>query len=214
MYFANAGLRAVDQGQAVSTFEVMRSVRADSGGLATFEAALAAIAAVAGETAFADDLLACQVGSGGETLERNWSYLSAERLPVLGMLAWCCGATANVEQAKVLRGFLGRVAQTGVRVVRVAALGAWLGPLDHHIGVLNRVLGDLDGAEENLTRALAVEDEMRGRPFRVRTLLELAEVLKLRSEPDAALRATSFQKQAEDLAHELGLETILTSGFG
>ena len=71
-----------------------------------------------------------------------------------------------------------RVAELGVRVVRVAPVGAWIGPIDHHLGALSRVLGDLDRADHHLQRALVVEDEMNGRPYTVRTMVELAAVAK------------------------------------
>ncbi len=211
VYFANSGLRAIDGGQVVDTFEMMRAVRADFANLATFEAAYVAVAAAAGERALANELLREQVGERGEILQRDWVYLSAERLPVLGMLAWGCGMAANTGMARILLDGLHRVAKLGVRAVRVAPVGAWIGPLDHHIGVLHRVLGELDGAEAHLTRALAVEDEMGGEPYRVRTLLELADVALTRGGAPEVSRARTWRGQAEDLATKLGLESIVTT---
>jgi tetratricopeptide (TPR) repeat protein len=211
MYFANSGLRAVDQGQVSATLDLMMAVRSDFGGLATFEAALAAVAATAGDFALADRLIDEQIGKHGEILDRDWSYLSAERLPAVGLLAWGCGVTQNKEQANILRKRLVQLAGTGVRVVRVAPVGAWIGPIDHHIGVLSRVLGNLDEAEAHLQRALVVEDEMNGRPYRVRTLLELATVAATRGDSNDADNAVEWRSQAEALAVQLGLETLLTA---
>ena len=129
----------------------------------------------------------------------------------LGMLAWGCGMAANADMARILLDGLHRVAKLGVRAVRVAPVGAWIGPLDHHIGVLHRVLGELDEAEAHLTRALAVEDEMGGEPYRVRTLLELADVALARGGAPEVSRARTWRGQAEDLAAKLGLESIVTT---
>lgn len=213
VYFANSGLRSVDNGLVAPTFDMMHALRADFAELATFEAALAAIAAAAGDFTFADQLLDEQIGDEGTTLARDWSYLSAERLPVLGMLSWACGMSGNTVHAPVLRDSLLSQVEIGVRVVRVAPVGAWIGPIDHHIGVLNRVLGNLDEAETHLHRALIVEDEMNGRPYRVRTLLELAMVAEVRSgiSPGSRSQATEWRTKAEDLAASLGLEALLTS---
>lgn len=213
VYFANSGLRSVDNGLVGPTLDMMQAVRSDFAELATFEAALAAVAAAAGDWTFADQLLDEQIGVEGRTLARNWSYLSAERLPVLGMLSWACGMSGSAAHAPVLRDALLKHVALGVRVVRVAAVGAWIGPIDHHIGALNRVLGHLDEAEAHLHRALVVEDEMNGRPYRVRTLLELAGVAEVRSamSPGSRSRAAEWRGQAEDLAVTLGLETLLSS---
>ncbi len=207
VYFANSGIRAVDNGFAQATFDLMRAVRTDFAALSTFEAALPAVAAAAGDFATADELVGAQLGQDGEILDRDWVYLSAERLPVVGMLAWACGMSGNVEHAKILRDRLLKVHELGVRVVRVAAVGAWAGPLDHHIGTLNRVLGNLDEAEAHLAQALIVEDEMNGRPFQVRTLLELAAVAEARG--GAGSMAAEWRGRAEELAADLGLESLL-----
>lgn len=98
VYFANSGLRSVDRVLVATTYELMKATRADFAGMATFEAALCAVAAVAGDAATADQLLDEQVGPNGATIYRVWSYLSAERLPVLGMLAWVCATTRNVQR--------------------------------------------------------------------------------------------------------------------
>jgi transcriptional regulator with XRE-family HTH domain/tetratricopeptide (TPR) repeat protein len=207
VYFANSGLRAVDTGSVVSTFELMSAVRVDFAGLATFEAALAAIAAAAGDHAFANQLIGEQVGEHGENLARDWSYLSAERLPVVGMLAWGCAMSGNVDRAPFLLDRLSHLWALGVRVVRIAPVGAWIGPIDHHMGALHRVLGDFDAAQIHLERALTVEGQMNGRPYQVRTLLELANLTDARGGPVA--RTAEFRGKAEDLALKLGLESLL-----
>jgi tetratricopeptide (TPR) repeat protein len=210
VYFANSGLRAFDLGLVQQTLEMMRAVRADFAGLFTFEASLAATAAAAGEYGFADQLLDEQIGPNGALLDRDWSYLSAERLPVVGFWAWACGLTGNQEHAPALLNRLTELAELGVRVVRVAPVGAWIGPIDHHIGALHRVLGDLDRAQVHLDRALVVEKEMNGRAFRVRTLMELATLAAMHGGPQSVAVASTWQSQAEALATELGLTSLLS----
>ncbi len=162
------------------------------------------------KTLWCAELLDEQVGANGEVLDRDWVYLSAERLPVVGLLAWGCGLSGDVAYATILRTRLLRIAELGVRAVRIAPVGAWIGPIDHHIGVLSRVSGKLEDAEAHLERALVVEDEMNGHPFRVRTLLELATVADLRGGPAGTALATERRHEADTLARQLGLETLLT----
>ena len=209
VYFANSGLRAVDCGAAGPTFELMTAARADFASLATFEAAYAAIASTVGQRELLCELFTQQIGLHGEVIDANWSYLSAERLPVLGMWAWACGTDGDVGRATIVRNRLVRLVELGVRVVRVAPVGAWIGPLDHHLGVLSRVVGDLDEAEHLLRRALVVEDEMRGRPYKVRTLTQLACCARSRGGPVNASLADELYDEASALAADLGLETIL-----
>jgi transcriptional regulator with XRE-family HTH domain/tetratricopeptide (TPR) repeat protein len=210
-YFANSGLRAADLGHIAVTFELMQAVRSDFGRLATFEASLAAVAAAAGDSSMVDQLFGEQLGDNGEIIDRNWSYLSSERIPVVGFLAWASGVSGNVRRSSILRDRLLRIAEIGVRAIRVGPVGAWCGPIDHHIGALSRVLGDLDRAEHHLHRALIVEDEMNGRPFRVRTMVELAMVARQRGGSIGVASGDKWRGEAEDLAVELGLESIFTT---
>jgi transcriptional regulator with XRE-family HTH domain/tetratricopeptide (TPR) repeat protein len=204
--FANSGIRSFDRGTIAESFEFMQAIRPDFVGLPTFEAALVATAALAGEPSFADQLLAEQIGVTGEVLDRDWSYLSAERLPVLGMLAWGCSATNNKHYAHLLLPRLQFAASIGVRIVRVAAIGAWIGPIDHHIGALHRVVGNLHEAKHHLNQALKVADEMNGRPFPVRTMLELAAVADSESDSNAQKHWLGL---AEEMATKLGFESML-----
>ncbi|MCB0998195.1 MAG: AAA family ATPase [Acidimicrobiales bacterium] len=211
VYFANSGLRAHDAGAARATFELMTAARAEFASLDTFEAGYAAMAAAVGERDLLCELFERQIGHDGEIVDRNWWYLSAERLPVVGMWAWACGMDGDVRRAAVVRDRLARIGDLGVRVVRIAPVGAWIGPLDHHLGALSRVIGDLDRAEQLLQRALLVEDEMGGRPYTVRTLAELAACARARGGPTGAARAAELLERAGLLAAELGLESILAT---
>ena len=153
--------------------------------------------AAVGERELLEELFEQQIGRNGEVVDANWAYLSAERLPVVGMWAWACGSDGDVDRAIVVRDRLARIAELGVRALRIAPVGAWIGPLDHHLGVLSRVVGDLDRADEHLQRALVVEEELNGRPYMVRTLMELAAVVRARGGPDASARADTLADRAQ-----------------
>ena len=51
---------------------------------------------------------------------------------------------------------------------------------------------------------------MNGRPYAVRTMLELATVADLRGGPAGTALATERRHEADTLARQLGLETLLT----
>lgn len=212
IYFANSGFRAFDAGNGSATLELMRAVRADFANLATFEAALAAIAVETGAHAFANELFDEQVGHEGENLDRNWSYLGIERLPVVGILAWGAWAARDVKRSMILRDRLERIASFGVRAVRVGPVSAWVGPVDHHLGALSRVLGDFDRADHHLTGALDVETAMNSRPFAIRTMMELAVVASERCGSNSAAHAANWRGKAEAIAEKFGLESILLTG--
>ena len=205
VYFANSGLRAIDEGHVMETYEMMRAVRPDFKGMPTFEAALPAVAARAGEHAFACALIDEQLGKRGEILERDWMYLSAERLPVLGLLSWAASMANHVRQATLLRDSLLRHVELGVRVVRVAPVGAWIGPIDHHIGTLEHLLGNLDSAEHHLRRSLVVAEEMNGPTWKVRTLMALASVAETATSPASAMQ---WRAEANQLAATLELPAL------
>lgn len=63
--------------------------------------------------------------------------------------------------------------ELGVRVVRIAPVGAWLGPIDHHIGTLSRILGDGQGrsrrARAGRPRLLPRSDDTERVPSAPRT---------------------------------------------
>jgi hypothetical protein len=54
-----------------------------------------------------------------------------------------------------------------------------------------------------------VEDELNGRPYTVRTLMELAAVARARGGPDASARVDALTDRAQRLAADIGLDSIL-----
>ena len=177
--------------------ELMTAVRADYVGVVTFDAGLALTAASAGDVDVARQLLDEQMGGLPEHARRD-----AEWLPVLGFLAGACTASGHVRHASALRELLGA---SPARVVRIGPVGAWFGPVDHHIGALSRLLGDLDEAERRLESALLVEAEMNGPAFQVRTTLELAATRRARGGVAAESEVAQLLDQAAALADRMGL---------
>ena len=94
--------------------------------------------------------------------------------------------------------------------VRVGPLLGWWGPVDHHVGSLYRVTGQLAMAEIHLRRALVVEERMGARPFLARTRGELARVLSATGSPEAgAIRAAA--EIAADSTGAAGIRAEVTA---
>ena len=203
VYLANSVLRGLDTGLAQPMLELMTAVRNDYVGVPTFDAGLALTAASAGEIDFTQSLLDEQIGRW-----KHYQRRDAEWLPVLGFLAGACAISGDARHASPLRELL---VERPARIVRIGPVGAWYGPVDHHIGALSRVLGDLDEAQRRLESALVIESEMNGPTFRIRTTLELARTLRDRGEADATTTADQLWDQASGLAEELSLHALIPS---
>ena len=203
VYLANSVLRGLDTGLAQPMLELMTAVQGDYVGVPTFEAGLALTAASAGDFGFTRILLDEQIGRWNEHNRRD-----AEWLPVLGFLAGACAISDDARHAELLRELL---VESPARVVRIGPVGAWFGPVDHHIGALSRLVGDLDEAERRLESALLVETAMDGPAFRVRTLFELAATHRARGGTRAMAEADRLSKRATRLALGLSLEPLIRS---
>ena len=201
VYLANSVLRGLDTGLAQPMLELMTAVQADYVGVPTFEAGLALTAASAGDFALTRVLLDAQIRPWTEYQRRD-----AEWLPVLGFLAGACAISDDARHAELLRELL---AESAARVVRIGPVGAWFGPVDHHIGALSRLLGDLDDAERRLESALVVEAEMNGAPFQIRTMFELATTHRMRGTRTATHTADRWCEQASALATALDLPALI-----
>ncbi|HXQ60864.1 MAG TPA: tetratricopeptide repeat protein [Acidimicrobiales bacterium] len=85
-----------------------------------------------------------------------------------------------------------------------------MGPVDHHIGSLYRVLGRYEEAEGHLRRALALEAQIGARPFLARTSGELTRVLSVTAPADSAELHSVATTEARTLA-ALGIVTEVTA---
>lgn len=83
-----------------------------------------------------------------------------------------------------------------------------LGAVDHYLGGLRWVLGDLDGAVTSLERAIALDDRSGARPYAVRARERLVRVLLARDIGDDRQRAARLWEQAAAEAEALGMTLL------
>jgi hypothetical protein len=168
--------------------------------LATFNAALAVTAAAAGDIAFARTVL----DEAGRFEDMRFD---SEWIGSMALYCEACVQTAAVEHAgALLRTMLG----THSVGVRVAPVCGWWGPVAHHLGALERLLGQLDAALENLYTALSVEASMRAVPFEARTSIELARVHLAMGGTARRNEAAEMLARAEAAATTIGAFGIAT----
>jgi transcriptional regulator with XRE-family HTH domain/tetratricopeptide (TPR) repeat protein len=183
LYYAQGLFRAVDLGQASIVLPLIVDAT-DYQNIASFAAGTALTAAFAGELGLAGEILDRLMAEGLGGMPRG-----ADRLAPTAFLAHAC---VLMNATRFARGLHEALSNQPAIAVRVGPLVGWWGTVDHHLGALDRLLGDLDGAETHLRRALALEEQMGARPFAVRTQAELAHVL--------ALKGGGLTAEAEELA--------------
>jgi transcriptional regulator with XRE-family HTH domain/tetratricopeptide (TPR) repeat protein len=196
LHYAQGLLRAVDQGLAAEVLPLLLA-STEYERIASFDAGTALCAALAGDHRLAQSRLERLVAEGFPGSPRGADWLAPR-----AFLAHTCHVVGGKREASQLYTALRAVP---VRVVRVGPLAGWWGPVDHHLGTLALGMGDADGAERHLRRALAVEEEMGARPFTARTLAALSRVLRS-SDPGSAAKAAD---EALALAREIGAAGVL-----
>lgn len=87
-------------------------------------------------------------------------------------------------------------------------LAAFLGAVDHHLGVLASALGRSEDAVRHFEAALERHEAMRARPFVALTQQALGAALRARGAPSDAGRANELEAAALRTAGALGLRTI------
>jgi transcriptional regulator with XRE-family HTH domain/tetratricopeptide (TPR) repeat protein len=191
LYYAQGLLRAVDQGQASEVLPLLLG-STDYQHIASFAAGTALCAALAGELDLAREELERLVRSGFEGLPRGADWLAPT-----AFLAHTCSLVGATAQAEPL---LASLSRTPSAIVRVGPLAGWWGPVDHHLGCLQRLLGHSDEAEAHLRAALVAEERLGARPFEARTLAELS---RLVGDADAE-QASSLAARAAAVARSVG----------
>lgn len=199
----NSVLCGIDQGHAAVMLELMLAVEETYVGVPTFLAGMTLTVAAAGDHRLAIELLDRQAAQGFQDVRRD-----AEWLPVVGFLSHACAMSAGAHHAPLLRWLLESGQATGVRIGPVAG---WWGPVEHHLGALSRVEGQLDAAVSHLETALAVEASMGALPFLARTQWELAAVLEQRAVTADLERIGELRDNARAIAHRLGAPALLVS---
>jgi tetratricopeptide (TPR) repeat protein len=204
VHLTNMVIQGLDHGEAAVMVELMLSVEADYENVPTFTGGLAITAALAGDRALCARLLGPWGESAFTDVRRD-----AEWLPVIGFFAFAAGRIGHERYAQALYDLL---APAPFHTVRVGPLSGWWGPVDHHLGVLCAVLGRREEAERCLRSALVVEDALGARPFRARTLVELARLTPSPGDREAlateakqvaaAIGAAGIEKDADDVLAE------------
>lgn len=93
---------------------------------------------------------------------------------------------------------------------QVASVGVTSeGPVALHLGLLAATAGDLDAAEAQYRRALAVADRLAAPAWRLRSQLGLAEVLARRGGPGDAEARAALWRELADAARQAGLTHLL-----
>jgi transcriptional regulator with XRE-family HTH domain/tetratricopeptide (TPR) repeat protein len=197
VHYGQGLLRAIDLGLAADVLPLLTEA-SDYQRIAVIQAGIAITAAIAGEHDLARATLDRLVESGFESKPRG-----ADRLASTAFLAHACVAEGAIQHAEALSSALSASLAT---VVRVGPLIGWWGPIDHHIGTLQRLLGHDAAAEHHLRRAIGVERAMGALPFAARTGAELAATLVGRDPSGATLIA----EEALAAARSLGAQGIVT----
>ena len=165
LYLARLVLIGWDDGQAGELLPLMASLAGDFANIATFQAGLAVTAALAGDHELARRLLDKAAGNGFHRIRTDVEWLA-----VISFYAHVCALTGAVEHVAPLYDLL---VTSPATAVRCGQLMGWWGPVDHHLGVLCRLLGREAEAHERLRHAVDVERAMQGRYFLARTTEEL-----------------------------------------
>ena len=99
---------------------------------------------------------------------------------VLAMLAEVVATCGTIEHAALLEPLLAPF--SGRLLSAVVGLGC-LGAADRYLGMLDTVLGNHDAAHVRFTRALELEEQVRGRALFPRTVFWQARALQVRAAP-------------------------------
>jgi tetratricopeptide (TPR) repeat protein len=200
VHFAQGVLRSVDLGEAADVLELLRAAT-EYQRIPAVRAGTALCAALVGDETFTRSALLefCESGF-------NAYPLGADRLAPIAFLAHACGVVEDAQSAKL---FAKALADQHALTVRIGPLIGWWGPVDHHLGVMCKVMGVLDDAELHLRHALLTEQQMGAVPFQARTMAELAVVLARTDRPGDAEEAQSLKTRALALGGSLGAPGVV-----
>ena len=170
LHTAQKMLLGMDEGRADALLTVQNELVKEYQAIPSFRAGLALVAAMAGEHPLAQRLLDEQAVEGFSRI-----HFDVEWLAVVTFYAHSACLVGARDHALELYPLLHSSASRGVRV---GSLVGWWGPVDHHLGMLCRLVGNLSKAKQHLQRAVQIETAFRAEPFLARTQVALAEVLE------------------------------------
>jgi tetratricopeptide (TPR) repeat protein len=84
-----------------------------------------------------------------------------------------------------------------------------VGAVDRYLGLLARLLGDLDGAERHLRAAIELHELMGARPFKAHAQRDLARVLLARAARGDLEEAIELLRTARQMAREIGMTALV-----
>jgi tetratricopeptide (TPR) repeat protein len=185
------------QGRLDEVSDLVATVADDNPGIPGFRAAQGLCLVESGRMDEAGELLSA-------ALERSFTH-DDNLLWLTTMVLWAevAGHLGHREAASaladLLRPFGNRVCFNGVNVY---------GAVDHYLGHLTAVAGDLTAAELHFSRALSINEGL-GSPFFVsRTKLELSRMLLDRRGPEDESRARTMLAEALDVAGRNGCALV------
>jgi hypothetical protein len=152
-----------------------------------------------GDAAGAADLLAARPVSDLAGLDHNFTWL----MTAVGAGS-AAAAVGDTEWAAASHTALAPYSGNNC----VMGWAAYLGAVDHHLGVLEAVLGRRDDAIDHLSAALSRHEVIEARPWQAVSAAWLANQLAERDAPGDQDRAASLHQQARERAEELGLAVL------
>ena len=137
-------------------------------------------------------------GFGAQPRDQQWMTQMAEA-------ARLCVALGDRERGEELRELLSPY--SGLHVVETQ-LGAYGGPVDGYLGLLEELLGDPDAAAEKFDAAIHQSERIGAAVYGTRAQADLARVLHARGAGDDRERARDLARAALAAAQRLGLARL------
>jgi tetratricopeptide (TPR) repeat protein len=199
IYFAEVFVALWMQGRLPEIIPVLDAgIQLDPDALDTWAVRTWALAGV-GDTAGAQESLRVHPGEELAAFDRSFTWLVA----VVGAAV---GAVATGDEVWAAAAHTALLPYSGRNCVLGHA--AYLGAVDHHLGVLDLVLGRHDDAVDRLTQGLDRHRVIGARPWAALSGAWLANALSERGGRGDAARAAALDTESRDLAAELGVEAL------
>ncbi|MGH3237497.1 MAG: helix-turn-helix domain-containing protein, partial [Streptosporangiaceae bacterium] len=134
-------------------------------------------------------------------------------LPALRLIAWAQGLTAAIGLARTddIAYLAGRLGQyRGRHIANGAGAGAYLGPVELHLGKAAAALGSPEAAVSDLETAARTCDAIGAAGFSVEARVELAEALAQRGTRAGHVQAAAVLAGAAPDAERLGMAPFTT----
>ncbi len=186
-----------DQGRLGEIDTVVREHAARHERVSAWRAVLALVAAHMGRMTEARSELGHLVGESGVRIP-----VDAAWLPATALVAEVCHRLDAPAAAAPL---YAELLPWSRRHVVVAPATAYLGPVDHYLGLLATTASNFDAAQAHFELALDQVARLGARPSLARTQVALAACAVRRGGPGDATRARSLLADARLLAGELGM---------